>query len=39
MKKKLEEIRKQNNELYKNNKESIDLFLDNFDKKDKGDLD
>lgn len=39
MKKKLEEIRKQDNEPYKNNKESIDLFLDNFDKKDKGDLD
>lgn len=39
MKKRLEEIRKQNNELYINNKESIDLFLDNFDKKGKGDLD
>ncbi|MFH1188255.1 MAG: hypothetical protein V1652_00215, partial [bacterium] len=39
MKKKLEEIRKQDNELYKSNKESTDLFLDNFGKKHKGDLD
>src|SRR3990167_4888183 len=39
IKTKLEEVKKQDNELYKSNKESIDLFLDNFDKKDKGDLD
>jgi predicted KAP-like P-loop ATPase len=39
MKAKLEEIKKQNTELYKNNKEAIDLFLDNFEKKDKGDFD
>ncbi len=39
IKTKLEEIKKQNSEEYKNNKETIDLFLDNFDNKDKGDLD
>lgn len=36
---KLEEMKKQDNEQYKNNKEAIELFLDNFGKKDKGDLD
>jgi len=39
VKTKLEEMKNQNNELYKGNKETIDLFLNNFDKKDKGDLD
>lgn len=39
IKTKLEEIKKQNSEEYNSNKETIDLFLDNFDKKDKGDLD
>lgn len=39
IKQKLEEMKKQDSELYKNNKETIELFLDNFDKKDKGDLD
>lgn len=36
---KLEGIKNQNTELYKNNKAVVDLFLDNFDKKDKGDFD
>lgn len=36
---KLEEMKKQNSELYENNIETIDLFLDNFENKDKGDLD
>lgn len=35
IKKKLEEIKKENNDLYLENKEKIDLFLDNFDNKDK----
>lgn len=39
IKTKLEEIKKQNSAEYSNNKESINLFLDNFDKKDKGDFD
>ena len=39
IKRKLEEIKKQNSEEYNSNKETVDLFLDNFDKKDKGDLD
>lgn len=39
VKTKLEEIKKQDAEPYKSNKETIDLFLNNFDKKDKGDLD
>jgi len=37
VKTKIEEIKKQNSEEYKDNKEAVDLFLDNFDKKDKGD--
>ena len=36
---KLEEIKKQDSQLYKNNKEAIELFLDNFENKDKGDWD
>ena len=39
IKRKLEEIKKQNSEEYNSNKKIVDLFLDNFDKKDKGDLD
>lgn len=39
VKEKLEEIKRQNTELCKNNKEAIDLFLDNFDKKEKEDFD
>ena len=39
IKTKLEEIKKQNSEEYNSNKETVDLFLDNFNKKDKGDLD
>jgi predicted KAP-like P-loop ATPase len=39
IKTKLEEIKKQNSEEYNSNKETVDLFLDNFDKKDKVDFD
>jgi len=39
IKTRLEEIKNQKPELYKDNKVVVDLFLDNFDKKDKGDLD
>jgi predicted KAP-like P-loop ATPase len=39
IKTKLETLRSQDAELYKENKETVDLYLDNFDKKDKGDLD
>jgi hypothetical protein len=35
VKTKMEELRKQNADMYKKDKEAIDLFLDNFDKKDK----
>lgn len=34
IKKKLEEVKKENNDLYLANKETIDLFLNNFDNKD-----
>ena len=37
--KRLEEIKKQDTEPYKGSKETVDLFLNNFNKKDKGDLD
>ena len=36
---KLEEMKNQDSEIYKDNKETIDLYLNNFDKKDKEDLD
>lgn len=39
IKTKLEAVRSQDAELYKENKETVDLYLNNFDKKDKGDLD
>ena len=39
VKTKLEEIKNQNSKEYKDNKEAVDLFLDNFDKKGKGDFD
>lgn len=39
IKTKLEAIKNQNTDLYKENKETVDLYLNNFDKKDKGDLD
>ncbi len=32
---KLEEIKKQDNKVYKDNKQTIDIFLDNYNKKDK----
>lgn len=39
IKSRLEEIKNQNSELYKNNKDLIDLFFNNYDNKDRGDLD
>ena len=39
IKTKLEGIKKQNSKSYKHNKQEIDLFLDNFNKKDESDLD
>ena len=39
IKTKLEGIKKQNSEQYNGNKEAIDLYLDNFEKKDKNDFD
>lgn len=35
----MEAIKQENSEQYESNKETIDLFLNNFDKKDKGDFD
>jgi len=34
---KFEEIKKQDNKLYKDNRQAIDLFLDNFNNRDKAD--
>lgn len=39
IKTKLEAVKSQDTKLYKENKETVDLYLNNFDKKDKGDLD
>lgn len=39
IKTKLEAVKSQDTELYKENKETVNLYLNNFDKKDKGDLD
>jgi predicted KAP-like P-loop ATPase len=39
LKTRMEAIKQENSEQYESNKETIDLFLNNFDKKDKGDLD